>query len=240
MERKFLIEQAISLGLYAVSLTQPQTASADSFSDGVYGPTQTIQVDRPLLDTPIAPELLEKYNDSLRLEDYLESISSEQAQVESIIENRGNILSGIKNITKERMLDEFKRYFPMYKAGEIEYGIPWSLLMIIHAHETTFSSDPLTYNNLHVGGMQRAKSSWPERQIFEASENWEFLATLLQRYPNDFREILWAAKYIKSQAEIRYSYLSVEDGYLAVLRNNYSAPSNAILRVNKYTEFKLL
>src|SRR3989344_5073009 len=230
MERKFLIEQAISLGLYAVSLTQPQTASADYFNDGVYGPTQTIQVDRPLLDTPIAPELLEKYNDLLRLEDYLESI----------IENRGNILYGIKNITKERMLDEFKRYFPMYKAGEIEYGVPWSLLMIIHAHETTFSSDPLTYNNLHVGGMQRAKSSWPERQIFEASENWEFLATLLQRYPNDFREILWAAKYIKSQAEIRYSYLSVEDGYLAVLRNNYSAPSNAILRVNKYTEFKLL
>src|SRR5260221_6843874 len=46
------------------------------------------------------------------------------------------------------------------------------------------------------GAMQR-EYHWPESETFEAAKGYEFLADLPQGYASDWREILWAAHYIR-------------------------------------------
>lgn len=174
------------------------------------------------------------------LDTYLEEIVPDQEQILTNVTNYPTpILRGIKDLSKERELEEISRYFPLYRAAEITYNIPWSLLMIIHAHETTFSSDPHTNNRSFTGAMQRAVS-WPESQTIAAAEGWDFLANIPQRIPTDYREILWAGSYIRRVAQQRYPTLLEEDSYLATVKNNYSAQVAGIARVVKYQELKPL
>ena len=140
------------------------------------------------------------------LPDYLSLIEPERALLEPLVKNY-DLLDGLKKLTPEQRLEDFRMYFPIYKAAEIKYGISWFLLWIIHAPETADSRDPYPDWGPLKGPVQRNVDFHPDRETQEAAEGWEFLHDLPQRYsPNngkdskpyfDSDEILWAASQIR-------------------------------------------
>lgn len=134
-------------------------------------------------------------------------------------------------------LDAYKMYGPMYKAGEIEYQIPRSLLFIIHGKETTYSLSKDTYSSLYSGAMQRSNDKGIA-VVNEAAKNWAFLSVLPQHYPDDWKEIIWAAKYIRDDANsIRARYSSDEEAIMNALYG-YSAVGPANERIARYRAIK--
>ena len=180
----------------------------------------------------------------IQLNDFLLGIEKEHEQIqEFILQYPGNpptgfLLAPLKKLSKEQELEDFNKYFPMYKAAELKYGVPWLLLWGIHEHETTASRDPNTYNSLYHGAMQRSWQSWPERQTFAAAGGWEFLRHLPQRYQNDWREIMWAGHFIKRVSVLQYPHLPEDKGIIQVVTNNYSAEDHAKKRVSWYDRVK--
>lgn len=182
------------------------------------------------------------------LKKFLKKIRTERYQFGAVVAEN-NLMAGIKNLTQEQQLDDFEIYFPIYKAAQIKYQVPWFLLWIIHTHETVASRDPNPGASDYVGAMQRHALSWPDQEIYEAAQGWEFLDKLPQRYHQprsirinsfsvDYQEILWAASFLDRMAQLRYPKLDHEDGILAVVKYNYSAESHGIARVRKYYQLK--
>lgn len=180
------------------------------------------------------------------LENYLECINEEKQQVLPKVE-ANEIFAGFENSCNSRRVEDFLMYFPIYKAGELEYGVPWPLLWVIHVQETMVSTHKNPAASGYVGAMQRADWFWRDSELLEASKNWEFLKELPQRYSRsrfvsknpysvDYQEILWAAEFIRRQADMRYPHMDHMSGFLTVVRQNYSAQVHGIKRVNKYLE----
>lgn len=176
-------------------------------------------------------EALAQTNDPLT--DYLNSIQPEKAADQSVIVNNPRYFTSSD-------LAAFQMYFPSYKAGEISYKVPWELLYIIHKEETTYSTDPNTYSRLYSGAMQRSSVDWPDYLVDQAAKDWPYLAGLPQNYPNDWKEIIWGAKFIRDHANsISADYSSDEEAILNSLYS-YSAAGPANRRIGRYRLIKPL
>lgn len=185
------------------------------------------------------------------LQVYLNSIQEEKDRLASIIENYpGNIMSGIKHRNPEQYiqnLEDFNMYFPMYKSGEIQYGIPWALLWIMHAHETTVSRNTNPGASGYKGAMQLSPHHLLKREIIQAVEGWEFLDELPQRYlirngwpTNDWEDILRASYLIRWMAQWGDTDQQHENKALEVVGYRYSHQDHGRARVSKYYQLKAL
>lgn len=182
----------------------------------------------------------------LDLENYLSCIEEEKQKVLPKVE-RNELFAGFEDSCNTRRVEDFLMYFPIYKAGELEFGVPWSLLWVIHVQETMVSTHKNPAASGYIGAMQRADWLHKDRELLEATQNWGFLKDLPQRYFRsrfvsinpfsvDYQEILWAAGFIRRQADTRYSHMDHMNGFLTVVKQNYSAEVHGIKRVAKYQE----
>lgn len=207
--------------------------------DGEEGVGTGIGIQTCYADKPSKPsESCSPAEEDLTLKDYLDLIKEDKNQAMSFVAEKENVMSGIKKLSERQVMTDLDMYFPMYKAGEMEYGIDWKMLWIIHTHETAVSRDPNTYNLSFRGAMQRSYKLHPDEELATAAKKWEFLGELAQRYSDDWREILWAARFIKNKAWEIYPDLPESMAMLEVVENNYSAHEHGVARVKKYLELK--
>lgn len=141
----------------------------------------------------------------------------------------------------DQQLADLDMYLPIFYAAQLEYGVPWDLLWVMDIQETQVSRLYPGASGIYVGAMQRSKSLYPVSQTIEASQNWEILSGLPQRYNsgvspyyNDYREILWAAQHLTQRAQERYPDLAFLDGILRVVRTGYSAEVFGNQRANRF------
>ena len=182
------------------------------------------------------------------LENYQNYIEPERADFEENIVSQKDLFTGYYPITRERQLVDFNMYYPLYRAAEIQYGIPWQLLWVMHIQETQVSTHPDPgVSHVYVGAMQRSKNLFPFSQTLKATQNWEFLAALPQRYSqgispyfNDYREILWAGMHIPEKAQSFFPNLGFEEGILTTVRKAYSAEVYGNQRVNQFLKIRPL
>lgn len=161
-----------------------------------------------------------------------------------------DILKGIKGLSKEQRAEDMDMYFDIYKAAEVETGVPWFLLYIKHAHETTVSRHRNPEESGYVGAMQRDADLWPKEYLEEAITGWEFLRDSKDvRYmkkkgykTNDVEEILFAAYKLRRDALViqeKKPYLSDEQAIMHVLYS-YSAAWAAEDRELAYQRAKII
>ena len=123
-------------------------------------------------DNNYPPEIKEE------LDNYLRSIGAEYKKGLEVIESF-DVFQGHKDISKELRMSSYRMYFPMYKAGEIKYGIDWKWALIVHGCETGFSTHPNPWRNGFFGPLQ---ASYDPKEIKQAINGWEILRLLPQRY----------------------------------------------------------
>lgn len=101
--------------------------------------------------------------------EYVKYIEPIENKYRKIIE-QNDILESYKSLSQEDRLKAFDMYFPMYYAAQLKYQVPWELLFLTHAHETTFSKDRNPDSNLFLGAMQRSPKYFPESDVIVASK----------------------------------------------------------------------
>lgn len=177
------------------------------------------------------------------LETYLAEIEPERAYTEQIF-TESDPLKDFIRLNSDQRLEDFNIYHPLYKAAEVAYQIPWYLLMVIHAHETTFSRSTNPERNGYLGAMQIHPMH--TRELKDAALGWEFLDDLDQRYlkrqgyrTNDWEEILRAGLFIRNRANQKRFY-SDEEKILNIVTYNYSATVHGLARVRQYRYIKSL
>lgn len=177
------------------------------------------------------------------LEEYLSVINPQHIQVIEIA-SQSRLLNGIKNLTIEQQVEDLQIYFPMYKAAEITYNVPWELLWIIHAHESAVSRDPYPERSGYRGAMQISPIHERTAWFIEAPVGWEVLTELPQRYSrslgfktNDWEEVLRSAAFIQTKALQIYGSDNL-DSILKVVKYNYSAREHGMRRAEKYLHLK--
>jgi hypothetical protein len=176
-----------------------------------------------------------------QLEKYLKRIEPERKKFEAIVAQI-DLFDDFKKISTSQRIEDFNMYFPMYKAGEIQYGIPWFLLWIIHVHETTVSWDK-NPDEYHKGAFQRLEEFSPDEEVEMAAADWGMLRDLPQRYcprngwPHfDCDETLWAASYLKRRAREQKEINPSWDDETCLLEavKNYCALKYGEERVARY------
>lgn len=180
------------------------------------------------------------------LELYLQTIEQEQAQLRKVVEEY-NLISPLKDLIQAEQLEDFEIYYPIYKAGEQKYNIPWFLLWIIHEHETVASRDVAPERSGYRGSMQLAPMHMNNPYIYNAPQEYEFLDEInSQRYlrrngwlTNDWEEILRGAAYTRLFADSK-KLADDEAAILSVVRNNYSAVVYGRQREAQYLKIKPL
>ncbi len=188
------------------------------------------------------PLLLEQRKISLQA--YLESIQEKKALYTQIVANT-DLFKGFKELPRERQLADFEMYFPILKAAEIKYGVPWYLLWLNHFAETECSRNEFPEKNGYVGAMQRNPRFYSEEYVAKAIADWEFLKLLPQRYlkkigsqTNDYEEIFFAARKI---AERAHGFIEqgtdFEEAMLKAL-DSYCSLENARKRKNYFPILK--
>src|SRR3989344_1216053 len=152
-------------------------------------------------------------------EQKLKEISRELANVLETVDANPNIF----DVEQDRQ--DLNMYFPIYKAAGEKFDIPWYLLWVIHQQESTVSRDESAFvvdSDWQYGAMQRATTLHFEENVTFATRGLEYLAQLPQRYPDDWREIAWAAMKISEDRQTTGTILS------ALAR--YSSYENALNR----------
>lgn len=195
-----------------------------------------------IFETVSSEEEIQQDPKLLKLETYLSSLQVDEDRLRQIVAEN-DIFAGFKHFTTEQRVDDFNRYFPIYRAADLKYGIPWALLLTIHADETAVSRDPNLNQGEQVGAMQIDKRY--DQYLKEAITGWEFLEDLPNlRDPKDCEEIFKAALYIRNRAEqIKELYgpqISDIDAVLKVVGEYYSAPQYGNARVNQYLKIRSL
>lgn len=180
------------------------------------------------------------------LKKYLNSIKDEYQKFLPKIKTN-DLFSGFKNFTREQQIEDFDIYFPLYKAGEIAQEIPWFLLWIIHADETTVSRDKNPDQDNQKGAMQIINDH--AKELKNATLGWEFLHEIdEQRYltrhdflTNDWEEILKASLFIRNRTSPKAKTPSEqENSILHVVETQYSAPKFGKARILQYHKIKEL
>lgn len=215
---------------------QPLITNSQSYKDPNYLRVPII------FDTVHSEEETQQNPELIKLETYLSSLKVDEDRLRQIVEEN-DIFAGFKNFTQEQRVDDFNRYFPIYRAVELKYGVHWLLLWIIHADETTVSRDLGNDQGDQALAMQITKSY--AQFLKEATIGWEDLKDLPnQRDARDYEEIFKAGLYIHNKAEqvkIAYgSQMSDTDAVLKVVGEYYSAPEHGQKRVAKFKETESL
>lgn len=134
-------------------------------------------------------------------------------------------------------LEDVSMYYPIYEAVGKVNDIDWYLIWIIHRSESTCSEDPNAFEpgRLHYGAMQRAITVHEQYMVESAAVGLEYLSQLPQRHFDDWKEIAWATKKLRGNAD-----QGVEMGYepiqYALLR--YSAAGPAYERYALYQSYQ--
>ena len=195
--------------------------------------TEAAPLTPPALPDPETPEII--------LKKYLARIEPVRKRLLPIVASF-DLFTGFKNLSREQQRKDFNMYFHMYWAAKEKYEVPWQLLWIAHIHETVVSRDPDPTRSGFVGAMQRSSQFYPQEYVDDAILGWEHLGLLPQRYPDDFREIFFASKKMRIDAEEvlkNRPKLSLEEAILEV-QSNYCAKWASDLRVTRYQEIKPL
>jgi hypothetical protein len=181
------------------------------------------------------------------LESYQSYVEPERTDFEENVVSQKDLFIGYYPITRERQLIDFNMYYLLYRAAEIQYGVPWQLLWVMHIQETQVSTHPNPAASGYEGAMQRSPIFFPFEQTLQAAENWEYLRQLPQRYNqgyapfrNDYREILWAGMHIPERARNFFPHLGFEEGILMTVRKAYSAEVYGNQRVNQFLKIRPL
>lgn len=180
-----------------------------------------------------------------RLEEYWRLIEGVYQRYEPVI--RQNHYFGFAGLSVQQQIEDYRIYFPIYYAAELEYGIPWELMWVSHVLETLASrhENPETGG---VGAMQRNDYFYPDSVVFQSVQGHEFLREIDgQRYTpetGEFRtydsdEIIWAASKIYNDAQKILAFNPDIDRHEAVRRALYSYCSEACAahRFNQFEKF---
>jgi hypothetical protein len=209
-------------------------------------------------NTPAALEPSLTPEDLSPLDNYLKEIEPEKKRLLSIIE-KNFLFSGFRGLEISQILKDFSVNYPFYEAAKRKYGVPVTLLWIIHGYETTFSRNPnpdvtvLDEDDTPqstVGAMQRDIHFYSDREVRQAASGWEILDELRQP-PNqpgyhkkngdkttDYEEILFAAWKMKEDAErIMKRKGTVFMEAVLEAQNNYSADWTAKDRVQRFRTY---
>jgi len=226
--RTFL--KAVIFGTASVYVPFLRTASAEPLSEPFSEP----------LSIPQNEPQIEEDPQHLKLVNYLASIKIDQDRLTPIVA-KNDIFDGFKDFTEAQRVDDFNRYFPIYRAVDLKYQIPWLLLWIMHAAETAVSRDTSLNQAGNTGAMQIDSDG---KHLEEAPINWEFLASLPnQRHSDDWKELLKGGLFIRNHADIlKKAALNISDEgtVLDVVRYDYSAVQFGKARVNQYLRMKTL
>lgn len=142
-----------------------------------------------------------------------------------------NIL--IKINADVQQTEDLTMYYPIYRAAQDKYGVPWELLWIIHGEESNVSQNPAAYvGNVHYGAMQRAVQFHSIDDRDRANNGLEYLGALPARHCDDAAEIVLAAAEIAEWAGEQKDYRA------ALLK--YSARGPAEERFQKFRQLEAL
>lgn len=115
-------------------------------------------------------------------------------------------------------VEDLKIYYPIYRAAQDKFKVPWYLLWIMHQAESTVSKDPNAFvvgSYGQYGAMQRVTRFHFKEDVDFASRGLEFLADFNQRHPDDWQEISWAAMKISQDRQSTGSILGALKRYSA-------------------------
>ena len=84
--------------------------------------------------------------------------------------------------------------------------------------------------------MQRDPGLYTTSEVYAYSAGFEFLEGREYRYPNDYREIIWAGQHIKQRSQEVYPELPFDEAVRNVVLFNYSA--NGAPRIWLYDKLK--
>lgn len=212
----------------------------------------TLKATTAVVESALLPEVVKAADpdpnspENNLLANFENSIKKEKASVIGKLMYLG-AMAGFADLTPEQKAEDLGIYFPMYKAAEIKYQVPWSLLWIIHYHETTVSRNRYPEGSGYLGAMQRDGSFYNEGYLKEATSGWEFLEKLPQRYhqdtgsyTSDYKEILFAARKIREDADRIISInpnLTSEEALLEA-QENYCSPLFAPVRIKQFLVVK--
>lgn len=97
--------------------------------------------------------------------------------------------------------EDLTMYYPIYRAAQDRFGVPWDLIWIIHQEESNVSRNESAYDcNIHCGPMQRSVAYHPQEDVDRANVGMEYLQILPVRHSIDASEIVWAAAAIDEWA----------------------------------------
>lgn len=131
-------------------------------------------------------------------------------------------------------LEALSMYYPVYRAAQDRFGIPWQLLYIMHGEESGYSIDPRAYQIIsdQYGPMQRNIDFHPESRLTKYIVGLEYLANLPLRHPEDAKELIYGAAIMKENFDQTGDWLSA--------LKLYSAAVHAENRYRKYIEMSTL
>lgn len=158
-------------------------------------------------------------------------MTTEQTQlIEKYKEELPNIL--LKINADEAQAEDLQIYYPIYRAAQDRYGVPWDLIWIIHEEESTASRNENAFKpgTGHIGAMQRAIQFHPQEDVDRANMGLKYLQSLPVRHSSDASEIIWAASAVNEWAGEQRDY------HRALLK--YSAREFAEERYQKFLVYQ--
>lgn len=140
------------------------------------------------------------------IEVFNQELNTEQNLQNSAVE----ILNNHPELFNKKAIEDFKMYYPIYKAVSDKYpNVDWFLLWINHEQETGASDSKVAFNGgtyPYFGGMQRNVNVWPQSYVDTAFKGLESLNAITTRNSTDAREIAAAAKMLSDNIK---QYLSL-------------------------------
>lgn len=129
----------------------------------------------------------------------------------------------IKLNADPQQVEDLTMYYPIYRAGQDRYGVPWELLWITHQQESTVSRDPNAYTSdcVNCGAIGRAGKYHTDDDVKNANDGLEYLQLLPVRHPadgtylGDAAEIIWATLFLKEKAGPEKDYKAALYAYCA-------------------------
>jgi len=218
-------------------VSSPRPAKENTFSPTDSSPPNTLSIENFLssleIDPPQTPTPV--FTPSPQPTEALPSPTPEptvdylaMSKVISEMQKRPDVFS-------KRVIEDVEIYYPIYKAVGDKYGLKWYLLWIVHEAESTASIDPKAFERTTgpVGAMQINLSY---HNVDHAGDGLEYLATLLQRHPNDWKDIAGGAS-ILARSIKNYSYLH-KDLPIEVALERYASVRAGEYRFAIYEEYK--
>ena len=147
------------------------------------------------------------------------------AQIEKY---RAELPSVLLKINAEpQQAEDLTMYYPIYRAAQDRFGVPWDLIWIVHQAESTVSRNPAAFTNkVNYGAMGRALADSTDEDVARANRGYEDLRQLLVRHFDDKDEIFWGTAALSEWAG------QDRDFHKALLR--YSSRETAEMRFRRF------